>query len=311
MNEVVRIGTRSSKLALWQAHHVRDALADAGYQTDVITISTKGDEILDVPLAEIGDKALFTKELDLAMLDGRIDLAVHSLKDLPTTLPDGLELAAVTKREDAGDAFVAHPDFEGGLDDLPQGATIATSSLRRRAHLKAWRADLNVVPVRGNIGTRLQKLDESNWHGMILASAGLIRLGLVDRIRHTVPQEVMIPAVGQGALGIVARQGDERIRTMLRQRLHHEETYDCVTAERAFLRTLEGGCSVPIGAHARADEKSIRLVGSVASLDGTQQFRDERKGSRASADIMGTTLATELLQQGADGLLATFRASRR
>ena len=311
MNEVVRIGTRSSDLALWQAHHVRDALTGAGYQTEVITISTKGDEILDVPLAEIGDKALFTKELDVAMLDGRIDLAVHSLKDLPTTLPDGLELVAVTEREDAGDAFVAHPDFDGTLDDLPAGATIATSSQRRRAHLKTWRADLNVVPVRGNIGTRLGKLDESDWHGMILASAGLLRLGLADRIRQTVPQEIMVPAVGQGALGIVARAGDERIQAMLHDRLHHQETFHCVTAERAFLRTLEGGCSVPIGAHALIISGQVRLTGSVASLDGTQQFRDVGEGEPGTADTLGTTLATQLLQRGADRLLATFRASKR
>ncbi|RMH63746.1 MAG: hydroxymethylbilane synthase, partial [Bacteroidetes bacterium] len=197
------IGTRGSALALWQAHHVRDLLTAAGYPVEIRTITTKGDRILDVPLAEIGSKALFTKELDEALLRGEIHLAVHSLKDLPTALPEGLCLAAITERADPRDAFIAHPSVAGGLADLPEGATLATSSLRRRSQLKAWRPDLTIVPVRGNVDTRLARLDAGTWHGMILATAGVVRLERTDRIRERIDPALMLPAVGQGALGVV------------------------------------------------------------------------------------------------------------
>jgi hydroxymethylbilane synthase len=303
----LRLGTRASKLALWQAHHVRDRLEAAGCTTEVVEITTTGDHILDVPLSQIGDKALFTKELDLAMLDGRIDVAVHSLKDLPTLLPDGIALAAVSEREDPSDAFVAHPDHDGPLDALPHGATIATSSLRRGAQLRAWRTDLEVIPVRGNVLTRLEKLDASDWHGMILASAGLIRLELASRIRQRVPESIMLPAVSQGALGIVCRETDDAALKLLRGLLQYDETERATTAERAFLRRLEGGCSVPVGAHARVTDGLLTLDGCVASLDGARLIREQIEGPDRDAGPLGTALAERLLDRGAGEILAEIR----
>jgi hydroxymethylbilane synthase len=303
----LRIGTRASKLALWQAYFVRDALESAGFSTEVIEITTTGDNVLDIPLYQIGVKALFTKELDVALLDGRIDLAVHSLKDLPTILPEGVALAAVCEREDPSDAFVAHPDFTGILADLPPGATLATSSLRRGAQLLAWRSDLHVVPVRGNVLTRLEKLDSSEWHGMILASAGLIRLDLAERIRERVPESIMLPAVSQGALGIVCREGDRDTAHALRQHLHHEDTASATTAERAFLRRLEGGCSVPVGSHAIVEDGILRMDGCVAALDGSRLLRDEISGNAVDAARIGTDLAERLIADGAGDILSTIR----
>jgi hydroxymethylbilane synthase len=306
---LVKIGTRASKLALWQAHHVADRLRDAGHDAEIVTFSTKGDRILDVPLAEIGDKGLFTQELDRALLDGAIHLAVHSLKDLPTKLPGGLVLAAVSEREEPWDAFVAHPDFDGALADLPDGATLATSSLRRQAQLKAWRPDLRVVPVRGNVPTRIAKLDGSDWHGAVLAAAGLIRLGLAARIRERIDLDIMLPAVGQGALGVVCAEGDEETIAAVSKTLADPATTAATTAERALLRTLEGGCQVPVAAFARLDEGTLRLDGAVAALDGSALVRDVISGDVEKAGALGVELAERLRDAGAGEILAAIRAA--
>ena len=314
------IGTRGSRLALWQANHVADRLNDAGLRgVDIEVLSTKGDRVLDVPLAEIGDKGLFTAELDAALLDGRLDLAVHSLKDLPTTLPDGLVLAAVTAREDPSDAFVAHPDYVGRLGQLPYGATLATSSLRRRAQLLAWRPDLRIVSVRGNVPTRVGKLDASGalasppsvsgWHGAILASAGLVRLELADRIRDRIPPSVMIPAVGQGALGIVCRANAPDTRRQLADALQDASARAACDAERALLRQLEGGCQVPVAANARVTGADLVLDASVVSLDGREAVRDRIEGPAADAVALGERLAARLVEAGASAILDAIRAA--
>lgn len=302
------LGTRGSKLALWQAHHVRATLEAHDIEVHLQEITTKGDRVLDVPLAEIGDKGLFTKELDLALLEGHIHLAVHSLKDLPTALPAGIVLAAVGERASPWDAFVAHPAFDGLLEDLPEGAVLATSSLRRQAQLRAWRSDLTVVPVRGNVDTRLRKLDESDWHGIILAAAGLERLGLEDRIRELISIDVMIPAVSQGALGIVCAELQEQTVALLHEVLHHAPTAAAVRAERAFLRRLEGGCQAPIGAYARHVEETLVLDGCVAMPDGSRLLRDRHIGMPAEPETLGVGLAEALFEQGGGTILHDIRA---
>jgi hydroxymethylbilane synthase len=311
----MRLGTRGSDLALWQANHVAERLRAAGHDVEVVTITTKGDRIVDVPLAEIGDKGLFTQELDEALLDGSIQLAVHSLKDLPTNLPDGLTLAAVPAREDSADAFVAHADFRGVLEDLPSGAVLATSSLRRQAQILAWRPDLRVVPVRGNVPTRIAKLDasgmpgEGGWHGIILAVAGLMRLGLVARVTERISSTVMLPAVSQGALGVVTAVADEATTAAVRAALDDQEASVTTTAERSLLRRLEGGCQVPVAARARIVNSSLHLEGAVASLDGARLFRARMAGEPARADTLGVALAEHLLAEGADAVLAAIRHS--
>lgn len=301
------LGTRGSDLALWQANHVADSLREAGHLVDVQIITTTGDRILDVPLAQIGDKALFTKELDVALLAGEIDLAVHSLKDLPTALPEGIHIAAMGERAAPGDAFVNHPDGPARLADLPEGAVVCTSSLRRRAQLLAWRPDLEIPPVRGNVDTRIAKLDASDWHGIVLAEAGLERLGLIDRMGERIDREIMLPAVSQGALGIVCRAADDETTKTLRDALHHEPTGYATMAERAFLRRLEGGCQVPIGAHATVDGDRITVEGCVASLDGSELLRDRASGAAREAEELGTQLAETLIEAGADRILEAVR----
>ena len=269
------LGTRGSELALWQANFVKSKLEADGRRVEIQTISTRGDEVQDVPISDIGDEAVFTQELDRALLTGDIHVAVHSLKDLPSHLPGGIALAAVSDREVPHDAFVAHPSLDGGLDDLPTGATVATASLRRQAQIRAWRSDLHVVPVRGNVDTRLEKLDDSDWEGMILASAGLLRMGLSARIRERIDPDVMVPAVGQGALGIACAEENGDVHDLLRRVLHHDVTGYCTTAERAFLQRTGGGCQVPMGAWARmVDDGDIVLDACVASLDGDEAYRD-------------------------------------
>lgn len=307
-SDTLVLGTRGSALALWQAHHVSSILHTRGISVQIVEVRTTGDRITDVPLAKIGDKGLFTRELDVALQDGEIDLAVHSLKDLPTQMPDGIALAAVTRREEPRDAFVAHPSFSGSLDDLPEGAVLATSSLRRQAQLLAWRSDLVVTSVRGNVDTRLKKLDESTWHGMILAAAGLKRLNLDFRIRQLIPASIMLPAVGQGALGVVCSHDNTELRFMLRDALEDRETRIAVTCERAFLRRLEGGCQVPIGAHAVVDSGRLMLEGTVTSLDGRKQVRDRIEGTPEDPDSLGNELAETLLQKGAAGILSDIRS---
>lgn len=301
------LGTRGSALALRQARLVRSRLEDLGYHVELAVIRTTGDRILDVPLSDVGDKGLFTKELDLAVLDGTIHLAVHSLKDLPTRQPAGLTIAAVTEREDPRDAFIAHPSFSGLLADVPLGATLATASLRRRSQLKAWRADVDVVPVRGNVDTRLAKLDEGRWTGIVLAAAGLNRLGRSARITETIDTDVMLPAVGQGALAVVCAEEDEATRVLLRETIHDADVHDAVVAERALLRRLEGGCSVPVGGYAQVNRGHLTLEGCVADLDGRRVYRGKREGGAEEAEAIGTDLAEELLAAGADKILEEIR----
>ena len=301
------LGTRGSALAMWQARHVQASLEAAGHRVALEEIVTTGDRILDVPLAEIGDKGLFTKQLDDALLAGRIHLAVHSLKDLPTRLPEGLVLAAIGERAAPWDAFVGRQNVPVPLDALPEGAVLATSSLRRRAQLRAFRPDFRVVDVRGNVDTRLRKLDTGEWDGLILAEAGLRRLGLAARITHRIDPGVMVPAVGQGALGIVCSEAAAEVREALHAALHHLPTAAAVTAERAFLRRLEGGCQAPIGAHARLDGSQLRLVGIVAGLDGEPLLRGHMERAPDEANALGAALADQLLGAGAGAILDEIR----
>ena len=305
MHEIV-IATRGSALALWQAHAVEGMLRghhpDLSIRLDVMT--TTGDRNLATPLSSIGDKGLFTKELENALLDGRAPIAVHSLKDMQTRLPDGLTLGVVTARHAAEDALVAQPGTT--LANLPQGATVATGSLRRTAQLRQLRPDLNVVDIRGNVGTRIEKYRASGWEGMILARAGLERLGMEGEIAEVIPASLMVPAVGQGALGIECRSGDAATLAILAP-LEHMPTRICVEAERALLRTLEGGCQVPIGAHATLAGDTLTLDGVIASLDGRALVRDAITGPAADAATLGMALAERLREMGGEEILKGMR----
>ena len=300
------IGSRGSALALWQSQHVAELLGrhhpDLSIRIEII--ETKGDKILDVALSRIGDRALFTKELENALLDGSIDLAVHSLKDMPTKVPDGLTLGAIPERVDARDVLVAAPGAT--IETLPVGATVATSSLRRRSQLLHLRPDLNVVDVRGNVPTRLRRRHEFGWDGMILAFAGLERLQLTAEIAQIIPTMLMLPAVGQGALGIEVREDDAKVLAMLAP-LDDIATRQRTTAERSMLRMLEGGCQVPIGAHATIDGTTLSLDGLVASLDGSTVIRRSTAGAPHEADEIGRRLAEELIESGAAEVLAGAR----
>ena len=311
MSSPLRVGTRRSALALWQTEHVRARLHAAGYATERVEIRTTGDMVQHVPLAQIGGAALFTRQIDDAMLEGRIDLAVHSLKDLPTTLPPGIALVAVGEREDPRDALVARGPVQ--WSDLSRGAVIATSSLRRRAQLLHLRSDLQVVDIRGNVDTRLAKLDaHPEWAAILLAAAGLVRLGLAGRIGQRLPDEVMLPAPGQGALAVTARVGDAAAAAAARA-LHHRPTALSTGAERAFLRALEGGCQVPVAAHATlAEDGRLRLHGRVVSLRGERAVEGIETGPaqvEAEAEALGVGLAERLLDDGAAGILAEVRAT--
>jgi hydroxymethylbilane synthase len=290
------IASRGSQLALWQARWVEGQLAARGHECRIEIIKTTGDKITDVPLAKVGTKGLFTKEIEEALLDGRADLAVHSLKDLPTELPEGLVLAAVPEREDPRDAVVGKK-----LADLPQGAKVGTSSLRRAAQLRAMRPDLQVESVRGNLDTRLRKLDEGQYDAILLAAAGLKRLGWGDRIAEILPAEVMCSAVGQGALAIETRDGGAGFDACAA--LDHKATHAAVTAERGVLGALGGGCQVPIGAHATVEDGRLRLMAMVASPDGAETVRAEAEGAVADAEALGRKLGTELLERGARRIL--------
>jgi hydroxymethylbilane synthase len=312
---VLRIGTRGSALALWQTERVRSLLEAAGCATERVEIRTTGDLIQDVPLTRIGARAVFTKQIDDALLAERIDLAVHSLKDLPTTLPAGIELAAVSEREDFHDALVGRSPLRWA--DVPEGATIATSSLRRRAQLLHSRPDLSISDIRGNVDTRLAKLDaNAEWTATVLAAAGLIRLGLGHRIGERLPLEVMLPAPGQGALAVTVREGDTRSFQAARAAVHHELTAIAVAAERAFLRRLEGGCQVPVGAHAElenlADGTELRLRGRIVSLLGERVAEGHAIAAHAdhnAAAALGASLAERLLAGGGAEILAGVRGS--
>ncbi len=306
----VRIGTRKSQLALVQTYWVQGELKKhfPEIEFEVEKMSTQGDKILDVPLAKIGDKGLFTKELEVGMLSKETDLAVHSLKDLPTNLPEGLMLGCVTKRENPADALVVnekHKDKQ--LDTLAEGSVIGTSSLRRLAQLRHHFPHLEFKDVRGNVNTRLAKLDAGEYDAIILAVAGLQRLDFGDRIHQVIPPEISLHAVGQGALGIECREGDENILTLLKV-LEHSESRDRCYAERSFLRELEGGCQVPIGVNTSIEGDTLSLTGMVASLDGQRLIKDEVSGDRKDAEKLGIDLANLLKQQGAQEILAEIFA---
>jgi hydroxymethylbilane synthase len=311
----LRIGTRSSALAVWQTERVRSLLRTSGYETERVEIKTTGDLTPDVPLARIGSRALFTKQIDDALLENRIDLAVHSLKDLPTELPPGIIIAAVSAREDPRDALVGRNPLR--WTDLPRGAVIATSSLRRRAQLLHSRPDLRIVDIRGNVDTRLAKLDaRPEWSGIVLATAGLVRLGLAERIGERLPPDVMLPAPGQGALAVTVRVDDAEVQSAVHGAVHDAATAVEVAAERGFLRRLEGGCQVPVAAYAQLDgtssESRLRLRGRVISLGGESAVEGREAGpatNEAAAVALGTTLAERLLAEGAAAILAEVRGA--
>ncbi|ACK66044.1 porphobilinogen deaminase [Rippkaea orientalis PCC 8801] len=306
----IRIGSRKSQLALVQTYWVQKELQrhHPQHQFDVETMSTQGDKILDVALAKIGDKGLFTKELEVAMEQNQVDLAVHSLKDLPTNLPTGLILGCVTERVDPADALVVNKKhLDKQLDTLPEGAVIGTSSLRRLAQLRHHFPHLTFKDVRGNVNTRLKKLDEGEYDAIILAVAGLQRLDMSDRIHQVIPSEISLHAVGQGALGIECREGDEEVLALLKV-LEHEPTRDRCYAERAFLRELEGGCQVPIGVNTEIEGDTLTLTGMVASLDGQTLLKDTISGPRESAEQLGRDLANRLREAGAGEVLAAIFA---
>lgn len=299
----IRIATRKSPLALWQAYYVKEALQQAhpGLEVELVTMVTKGDVILDTPLAKVGGKGLFVKELEVAMLEGRADLAVHSMKDVPVDFPPGLGLVTICEREDPRDAFVSN-HYEN-IEQLPQGAVVGTCSLRRQCQLKAYRPDLVIKELRGNVGTRLSKLDAGEYDAIILAAAGLKRLELQERIRSFIEPEQSLPAVGQGAVGIECRTDDERILELLAP-LNHVETADRVKCERAMNLTLQGGCQVPIGSYALLEGDQIWLRALVGEPDGSHIVRGEIRGPRTDAEALGVQLAQQLLSQGADDILA-------
>jgi len=309
----LKIGTRSSALAVWQTERVRSLLRAAGCETDRVEIKTTGDLTPDVPLARIGSRALFTKQIDDALLENRIDLAVHSLKDLPTELPTGIIIAAVSAREDPRDALVGRTPLR--WSDLSSGAVIATSSLRRRAQLLHARPDLRIVDIRGNVDTRLAKLDaRPEWSGIVLATAGLVRLGRADRIGERLPSDVMLPAPGQGALAVTVRADDTEVQRAVHRAVHDAASSVEVAAERAFLRRLEGGCQVPVAAYAQLEGTSspsrLRLRGRVISLGGESMVEGRDAGpasDEAAAAALGTALAERLLGEGAATILAKVR----
>jgi hydroxymethylbilane synthase len=303
LDNVLRIATRQSPLALWQAQYVKQRLEANHPQltVELVPMVTRGDVILDTPLAKVGGKGLFVKELELALLEGRADIAVHSMKDVPVEFPEGLGLVTICERDDPRDAFVSNQ--YASLDDLPQGSVVGTSSLRRQCQLAERRPDLIIRSLRGNVGTRLSKLDSGEYDAIILAVAGLNRLGLQSRIRSAMPAEISLPAVGQGAVGIECRLADDRTRALLAP-LNHEETAIRVSAERAMNMRLEGGCQVPIGSYAELKDGELWLRALVGAPDGSFMVRGERRGKAEDAVPMGINLAEELLNNGAREVLA-------
>lgn len=311
-NKII-IATRGSKLALWQAEWIKSQIQHIlpDVNVELNKIKTTGDKILDVPLAQVGGKGLFVKEIEEAMLRGEADLAVHSMKDVPTDLPEGLHLSAICKREDPRDAFITAVSGQGpgtgkkinSIEDLPEGAHVGTSSLRRMCQLLNKRPDIKITQLRGNVDTRLRKLDEGEFDAIILATAGVKRLGYEARITEKIPTGISLPAIGQGAVGIECRTDDEFINDLLAG-LNHRETWICVSAERAFLKKLEGGCQVPIAAHARLEDGKLIIQGLVGSLDGKTLIKDSMEGKPEDAESLGTALAEKLLSQGAGEILA-------
>lgn len=302
MTRRIRIGTRGSALALWQAEWVKSELEKRypGMTVELIKIKTTGDKILDVPLAKVGGKGLFVKEIEEAMLRGEIDIAVHSMKDVPTMFPEGLHLGAITKREDPRDAFISRGSVR--FKDLPQGAKVGTSSLRRQAQLMNIRPDLEILQLRGNVDTRLRKLREGQFDAIILAAAGIKRLGLSQNVTEYIEPEVSLPAIGQGALGIECKKDDREVNDLI-SFFNHPESRTCVSAERALLKRLEGGCQVPIACYGKIIDGGLHLTGLVASVDGKHIIKDSINGRPEDAERLGVTLAENLLEQGADAIL--------
>lgn len=310
MKQEIVVGTRESRLAMWQASWVVDRLRELcpEYNYRIMGIRTQGDNILDVALAKIGDKGLFTKELEMAMLRGEIDLAVHSMKDLPTELPEGLVIGAVCRREYPGDVLISREDKK--LEDLPPGALVGTSSLRRCAQLLRYRGDLKMVNLRGNINTRLRKLEEEKLDATVLAYAGVHRMGWDERVTQRIPFEICLPAVGQGSIGVEVRAEDNEVRSLV-SKIDHHESRVAITAERALLKRLEGGCQIPIGALGAVENGCLRLDGVVASLDGRQLVRSSLAGNLEDAAKTGLKLAENLVQLGAGEILRNMRQEIR
>ncbi len=303
----VKIGTRGSKLALWQMEFVRKKLSEVfpDAEFEIKVIKTKGDKILDSPLSKIGDKGIFTREIEIELLNREIDIAIHSLKDLPTKLPEGLVIGAVTEREDVRDVLISKNNLK--LSDLPKGAVIATGSLRRRAQLLHFRSDFKFVDLRGNIDTRFRKFDESNWDAMVLAFAGVSRMNYNDRIAELISTDIMLPAVGQGAIAVEVREDDVKILDMVRQ-INHLETELATKSERALLRRLEGGCQVPIGAFAMVNDGKIKISAMISNFDGTFFVRDSIEGFVGDdVEELGFELAEKLLEQGGARILEEIK----
>lgn len=303
--DLIRIATRESPLALWQAEFVKAEILSRHPEitVELVGMTTKGDIILDTPLAKIGGKALFVKELEVAMLEGRADIAVHSMKDVPMEFPEGLGLAVICEREDPTDAFVSN--LYGSIDELPRGARVGTSSLRRQCQLRSLRPDLEIGDLRGNVGTRLSKLDRGEFDAIILATAGLLRLKLSSRIQQRISPLLSLPAGGQGAVGIECRNTDVGLIALL-QELHHPDTADRVVAERAVNTHLNGGCQVPIACYAELEGEQLYLRALVGEPDGTRILRCEMRGARAEAKQLGIAVAENLLSQGADEILQSL-----
>ena len=299
----VRIATRNSPLALWQAEHIKSRLLALHQHIDVelVAMKTRGDVLLDTPLAKVGGKGLFVKELEQGMLEGRADIAVHSMKDVPVEFPEGLHLPVICQREDPHDAFVSN--LYQSIEDLPLGAKLGTSSLRRECQVRTYRPDLEVLPLRGNVNTRLRKLDEGQFDAIILAMAGLKRLGFDERIRSALTPEQSLPAIGQGALGIETRIDDDEMNALIAP-LHDPHTAITVRAERALNKRLAGGCQVPIAGYAMLEGDELWLRGLVGRPDGSETLFAEWRGPAADADAIGVAVAEMLLAKGADAILA-------
>jgi hydroxymethylbilane synthase len=301
------IGTRGSKLALWQSNYIKDRIEEAtGVTVELMIIKTTGDKILDVPLAKVGGKGLFTKELEVELAAGTVDLCVHSMKDVPTELPEGMYIAATPERVDPRDALVSGKGYT--LETMPQGAKVGTSSLRRVAQVRSLRPDVEIVDVRGNLDTRMRKAEDGEVDVVILASAGITRMGWAERISSYIPTEQMVSAVGQGAIGIEIRDDDEFMIEVM-SKINHPETFTCISAERVVMRTLEGGCQVPIGAYARIEGDKLVMDGLVGSVDGTQIVRDQLIGSPDDPEALGHAMVARLRELGADEILATVRSA--
>ena len=302
MNKKIRIGTRGSQLALWQANWVKGKLSEwnPGMEIEIHKIKTTGDKILDVPLAKVGGKGLFVKEIEEALFDKKIDIAVHSMKDVPTDLPEGLCISAITEREDPRDALISKDGSK--LKELKKGAKIGTSSLRRQVQLLNFREDFKIYQLRGNLNTRMKKLSAGDFDAIMLAAAGVKRMGWKDKITEYLPYDIFLPAIGQGALGIEIRDSDREAGKIV-ERFNHRETSLCVRAERAFLKRLEGGCQVPIAAFGMINGNTIKLEGLVGSIDGKILYRDTETDGENRVEELGVRLAEKLLNMGADKIL--------